>query len=208
MWRDDNRGSGALTESCTRFSTERPTRNSRGPWHRARAYCGPMADIDRSEGTSSSNRTPARSTDRPLRVVCGADHAGVHLKDALVEHLRAEGVDVTDLGTHGDEHVDYPDYGTAVGRAVAAGEADFGVAVCGSGTGIGMAANKIRGIRAATVTDATTARLTRRNTDANVICLGAAITGVEPAKDAVDTFLSTDFAGGDYCVRVDKLDAL
>lgn len=157
-----------------------------------------MAHIDEAD------RTP----NRVLRVVCGADHAGVHLKDALVEHLRSRNIEVTDLGTHGDDHVDYPDYGTAVGRAVANGEADFGVAVCGSGTGIGMAANKVHGVRAATVTDATTARLTRRNTNANVICLGAAITGVEPAKDAVDTFLSTEFAGGDYCVRVDKLDAL
>lgn len=157
-----------------------------------------MADVNEPDGTQN----------RVLRVVCGADHAGVHLKDELVEHLRSRGVEVTDLGTHGDGHVDYPDYGTAVGRAVADGSADFGVAVCGSGTGIGMAANKVHGVRAATVTDATTARLTRRNTNANVICLGAAITGVEPAKDAVDTFLSTEFSGGDYCIRVDKLDAL
>lgn len=157
-----------------------------------------MNDVD---GTDDQN-------EQVLRIVCGADHAGVHLKDALVDHLRSRGFDVTDLGTHGDDHVDYPDFGTAVGRSVAEGRADFGVAVCGSGTGIGMAANKVPGIRAATVTDATTARLTRRNTDANVICLGAAITGVEPAKDAVDTFLSTDFFGGDYRGRVDKLDAL
>lgn len=156
----------------------------------------------------ADDATPATIPDIALRIVCGADHAGVHLKDVLVEHLRSRGFVVTDLGTNGDDHVDYPDYGTAVGRAVAVGEADFGVAVCGSGTGIGMAANKVHGVRAATVTDATTARLTRRNTDANVICLGAAITGAEPAKDAVDTFLSTPFSGGDYCVRVEKLDAL
>ncbi len=141
-------------------------------------------------------------------VALGADHAGVGLKDELVAHLEAQGLKVLDLGTHGPDRVDYPDFGAAVGRAVANGEADLGVAVCGSGLGICMAANKVPGIRAATVHDATSARLTRQHNDANVICLGERLTGVEVAKDAVDAWLGAEFEGGRHAGRVDKLDRL
>ncbi len=138
----------------------------------------------------------------------GADHAGVGLKDELVAHLESKGVKVLDLGTHGTDRVDYPDFGAAVGRAVAGGDADLGVAVCGSGLGICMAANKVQGVRAAAVHDATSARLTRQHNDANVICLGERLTGVEVAKDAVDAWLDAEFEGGRHAGRVDKLDAL
>ena len=138
----------------------------------------------------------------------GADHAGVALKDELVTHLESRGVKVLDLGTHGTDRVDYPDFGAAVGRAVAGGDADLGVAVCGSGLGICMAANKVPGVRAATVHDATSARLTRQHNDANVICLGERLTGAEVAKDAVDAWLDAEFEGGRHAGRVDKLDAL
>jgi len=144
----------------------------------------------------------------PTTVALGADHAGVGLKDELVAHLEGRGVKVLDLGTHGTDRVDYPDFGAAVGRAVADGEADLGVAVCGSGLGICMAANKVPGVRAATVHDATSARLTRQHNDANVICLGERLTGVEVAKDAVDAWLDAEFEGGRHAGRVDKLDAL
>jgi ribose 5-phosphate isomerase B len=141
-------------------------------------------------------------------IALGADHAGVALKDELADHLRARGLQVLDLGTHGTERVDYPDFGAAVGRAVAGGDAALGVAVCGSGLGICMAANKVPGVRAATVHDVTSARLTRAHNDANVICLGERLTGPEVARDAVDAFLDAEFEGGRHAGRVAKLDAL
>lgn len=140
-----------------------------------------------------------------LRIAVGADHAGVDLKDMLAEHLRGRGVDVVDLGTHGHERVDYPDFGAAVGRAVAGGEVDLGVCVCGSGIGIAIAANKVRGVRAATVHDQTSARLAREHNDANVICLGQRLIGEEVARDAVDAWLDAAFQGGRHAGRVAKL---
>ncbi|MEZ5269122.1 MAG: RpiB/LacA/LacB family sugar-phosphate isomerase [Microthrixaceae bacterium] len=106
-------------------------------------------------------------------IALGADHAGFRLKDVIAQHLADRGVQVLDLGTNSDESVDYPDYGAAVGRAVAGGDADLGVAVCGSGIGICMAADKVHGVRAGTVHDETSARLARQHNNANVICLGA-----------------------------------
>lgn len=144
----------------------------------------------------------------PIVVAVGADHAGVALKAELAAHLGERGIEVVDLGTHDTERVDYPDFGAAVGRAVAEGRAHLGVAVCGSGLGICMAANKIAGVRAAPVHDATSARLCREHNDANVICLGERLTGVEVAKDAVDAWLDAAFQGGRHAGRVAKLDAL
>lgn len=143
-----------------------------------------------------------------LTVAVGADHAGVHLKDRIAEHLAARGIEVIDLGTHDTERVDYPDFGTAVGHAVASGEADLGIAVCGSGLGIAMAANKVRGVRAAPVHDVTSARLTREHNDANVLCLGERLIGPDVAIDAVDAWLDAEFQGGRHAGRVAKLDAL
>ena len=156
--------------------------------------------------TDADSPTPV-SAPSP-KIALGADHAGVGLKDELAKHLAERGLQVIDLGTHGTDRVDYPDFGEAVGRAVASGEADLGVAVCGSGLGICMAANKVPGVRAATVHDVTSARLTRAHNDANVICLGERLTGVEVAKDAVDAFLAAEFEGGRHAGRVAKLDAL
>lgn len=145
----------------------------------------------------------------PLSVIAvGADHAGWRLKDAIAAHLRARGHEVLDLGTNSGDRVDYPDYGQAVGRAVAEGRAGLGVAVCGSGLGICMAANKVPGIRAAPVHDVTSARLSRRHNDANVICLGERLIGEAVALDSVDAWLDAAFEGGRHCGRVDKLDAL
>lgn len=145
---------------------------------------------------------------RPLRVAVGADHAGVDLKAVLATHLADRGCEVVDLGTHGHERVDYPDYGAAVGRAVADGDVDLGVAVCGSGIGIGIAANKVPGVRAATVHDETSARLSRQHNDANVLCLGERLVGEEVARAAVDAWLDAAFEGGRHAGRVAKLDAL
>lgn len=138
----------------------------------------------------------------------GADHAGFRLKDTIAQHLRDRGFEVVDLGTNSDESVDYPDYGAAVGRAVAARDADLGVAVCGSGIGICMAADKIPGVRAGTVHDATSARLAREHNDANVICMGQRLIGESVALDSVDAWLDASFEGGRHARRTAKLDEL
>ncbi len=141
-------------------------------------------------------------------IAVGADHAGYELKDAIAAHLHERGLEVTDLGTNSPESVDYPDFGAAVGRAVAGGEADLGVAVCGSGIGICMAADKIHGVRAGTVHDETSARLARQHNDANVICMGARLIGPAVALAAVDAWLDAEFEGGRHSRRTAKLDEL
>ena len=105
-------------------------------------------------------------------IAVGCDHAGYNLKTHLAEHLKSLGYDVLDLGSYSADRVDYPEYGAAVGRAVASGEAKYGVCVCGSGVGISIAANKISGVRAALVSDAASAELSRQHNDANVLCFG------------------------------------
>ena len=142
------------------------------------------------------------------RIAAGADHAGVQLKDVLVAHLRDQGHEVVDCGTHGPDRVDYPDYGEAVARKVAGGEAELGLCVCGTGIGIAMAANKVPGVRAATVHDVTSARLTRQHNDANVVCLGERLTGPEAAREALEAFLEASFEEGRHVPRVAKIDAL
>ncbi len=143
-----------------------------------------------------------------MRIAVGSDHAGFQLKQTLAERLRDLGHDVVDCGTHSEDRVDYPDFGAAVGRTVASGDAEGGLCVCGSGIGIAMAANKIAGIRAATVHDATSARLAREHNDANVICIGERLTGQQVALDALDAWLEAEFEGGRHEGRVAKLDAL
>jgi ribose 5-phosphate isomerase B len=145
----------------------------------------------------------------PVRWFAGADHAGVGLKDQLVALLRGLGDEVEDLGTHGDASVDYPDFGAAVGRAVAgAGGGALGLVVCGSGIGITIAANKIAGVRAALVHDEFTAEAARAHNDANVVGLGARVTGPGVAEAALRRFRATPFAGGRHAGRVAKLGAL
>lgn len=143
-----------------------------------------------------------------MRIAVGADHAGYGLKQALADHLRSIGHDVTDCGTHTGDRVDYPDFGAAVGRAVAGGDADLGLCVCGSGNGIAMAANKIAGVRAAVAYDVTSARLARAHNDANVLCIGERLTGADVAREALDAWLEAAFEGGRHQGRVNKLDEL
>jgi ribose 5-phosphate isomerase B len=145
---------------------------------------------------------------RPLRIVAGADHAGFRLKDVLVEQLRAAGHAVTDLGTNSTDSVDYPNYGAAVARAVVSGQHDLGLAVCGSGIGIAIAAAKVPGCRPATCHDVTSALLARQHNDANVLCIGERLTGTEVARAMVDAFISTAFEGGRHQRRVDQLTEL
>jgi ribose 5-phosphate isomerase B len=143
-----------------------------------------------------------------MRLAVGSDHAGFPLKRALIVHLEAAGHDVVDLGTHGTEAVDYPDYGAAVGQCVARGDVELGVCVCGSGIGIAIAANKVAGVRAATVHDVTSAHLAREHNNANVICFGERLIGYEVARESLDAFLGAEFAGGRHEPRVAKIDAL
>ncbi|MGD0742923.1 MAG: ribose 5-phosphate isomerase B [Acidimicrobiales bacterium] len=143
-----------------------------------------------------------------VRFALGSDHAGLHLKDRFGRHLIAIGHEVIDLGTHSEEAVDYPEYGAAVGRAVVAGEADVGVCVCGTGFGIAIAANKIRGVRAAVVHDVTSARLAREHNDANVVCFGARLIGPVVATDALDAFLASSFEGGRHIARIREITQL
>jgi ribose 5-phosphate isomerase B len=144
-----------------------------------------------------------------MRVVFGSDHAGFALKEILKLEVAKMDFEVADLGTsNGEDSVDYPDFGAAVGRAVAAGEADFGVCVCGTGIGISMAANKIAGVRAAVVHDSTTGSLARQHNHANVVCLGSRVTGPIVAIDAVLAFLLAIEEHGRHDERIAKLAAL
>ncbi len=145
----------------------------------------------------------------PMRVAFGSDHAGFALKEILKAELAQRGHEVRDVGTDGPERsVDYPDFGAAVGRAVAGGDVDLGVCTCGSGIGIAMAANKIAGIRAAVVHDVTTAALARRHNHANVVCLGSRVVGSAVAVEALVAFLSAPEERGRHDVRIAKLASL
>lgn len=133
------------------------------------------------------------------------DHAGLALKHALLADIAALGFTPLDLGTNSADSVDYPDYGHAVANAVLDGRAQFGIAICGSGIGISIAANRHPGIRAALVSSAEAATLARQHNDANVLCLGARLIGEAEAKACVTQFLTRAFEGGRHQARVAKL---
>ncbi len=140
-----------------------------------------------------------------MRLHIGSDHAGFALKERVKEHLIAEGHAVTDVGTHSEEAVDYPAYALQVGRAVATGQADLGVLVCGSGLGMEIAANKVHGVRAVQVIDPEFARMARSHNNANVITLAGRYTDEPTAFEIVDTFLATPFEGGRHERRVEGI---
>jgi ribose 5-phosphate isomerase B len=142
---------------------------------------------------------------RPKKIALGSDHAGYEAKESARRALEELGAEVTDKGTHGAESVDYPDFGAAVGRAVASGEVERGVLICGSGIGIAIAANKIPGVRAAVCWNEETARLARQHNDANVLCIGARFVEPELAARMIRAFVETEFEGGRHQQRVDKL---
>ncbi|SDD60657.1 MULTISPECIES: ribose 5-phosphate isomerase B [Kordiimonas] len=140
-------------------------------------------------------------------IAIACDHAGFDLKETLKNELSDRGYDVLDLGTNGLESVDYPDFGIAMGEAIASGKAKRGVLVCGSGIGISIAANRNPAVRAALCTDSLMAKLSRQHNDANVLSLGARLIGIETALDCLNAFLNTDFEGGRHQRRVDKMGA-
>ena len=140
-----------------------------------------------------------------MKIALAADHAGFALKTDLAEWLRESGHDLLDLGTIGPESVDYPDFGARLGRAVASGDATRGIAICGSGIGIAIAANRNPGCRCAQVNEPLSASLARTHNDANAIALGARLIGIDMAKACVTAFLTTEFEGGRHQRRVDML---
>lgn len=140
-----------------------------------------------------------------MRIAIASDHAAFALKQALLPWLADQGHDVIDLGTHGPESVDYPDYGRKLAAALAAGDAERGIALCGSGIGIAIAANRNPACRCAQVAEPLSATLARRHNDANAIALGARLIGEEMARACITAFLATDFEGGRHQHRVDML---
>ncbi|WP_422036191.1 ribose 5-phosphate isomerase B [Reyranella sp.] len=138
-------------------------------------------------------------------IAVASDHAGFDLKEMLKRDLQEAGHEVLDLGTHSTASVDYPDFGKAMGDAIASGKAERGVLVCGSGIGISIAANRNPKVRAVLAHDVTSARLSREHNDANVIAFGQRLTGIEVAREALKVFLATKFEGGRHAGRVDKL---
>jgi len=143
-----------------------------------------------------------------MRIALASDHAGFALKDELAAWLRDSGHVVIDLGTNSTESVDYPEYGARLARAVASGQAERGVAVCGSGIGISIAVNRNPDCRCARVDEPLSARLAREHNDANVIAFGGRLIGSDMAKACITEFLDTDFAGGRHQRRVDQLSQL
>ena len=143
-----------------------------------------------------------------MRIALASDHAGLPLKDELAAWLRDTGHDPVDLGTNSPDSVDYPDFGSRLAQTVGSGEAERGVAVCGSGIGISIAVNRDPRCRCARVDDPLSAALAREHNDANVIAFGARLIGSDMAKACVLAFLGTDFAGGRHQRRVDQLSSL
>lgn len=141
-----------------------------------------------------------------MKLVIGNDHAGVEFKEKLVKALEEKGHEVINVGTDSLESVDYPDIAVLVGEKVLDGEAKFGILICGTGIGISIAANKIKGIRAALVHNEFTAKLARLHNDANVIALGARVIGDELGLACVETFINTEFEGGRHARRVGKIE--
>ncbi len=133
------------------------------------------------------------------------DHAATDMKFELVEYLTGKGYEVVNFGTDTNESIDYPVYGEKVANAVASHEVDLGIAICGTGVGISLACNKVKGIRAACCSEPYSARYSRLHNDANVICFGARVIGIETAKMIVDEFLETEFEGGRHQRRVDQI---
>ena len=139
-------------------------------------------------------------------IALASDHAGYPLKEMLKDYVRELGYQPLDLGTDSSDSVDYPDYGHALADAVTSNKATFGIAVCGSGIGISIAANRHAGARAALCHSGLTAALSRQHNDANILALGARIVGAEVAKDCVKQFLNTEFEGGRHQTRVEKIE--
>ncbi len=140
-----------------------------------------------------------------MKIVLGCDHGGLVLKEKIIEGIVELGYEYVDFGTYTEDSVDYPDYAEKVCKAIINKEADKGVLMCGTGIGISISANKIKGIRCAHVTDIFSAEMTARHNDAQIIALGGRITTPEDAKEFVKKFLTTEFEGGRHSLRIEKM---
>lgn len=143
-----------------------------------------------------------------MKIALGADHGGFELKEEIKKHLEEKGFEIKDFGTYTTDSCDYPDYALPVAEAVAKKEFDFGILICGTGIGIGIAANKVPGIRAALCSDTFSAHATRQHNDANILTMGARVVGPGLALDIVDTFLSAKFEGDRHIKRIAKIAAI
>ena len=140
-----------------------------------------------------------------MKIAIGNDHSAVELKNIIVKFLQEKGYEVLNVGTDSEESCDYPVYGEKVGRAVVSGEADLGIAICGTGLGISLAANKVKGVRACVCSEPYTAVMSRRHNNCNVLCFGARVVGSERAKMIVEEWLNAEFEGGRHQRRVDLI---
>lgn len=140
-----------------------------------------------------------------MKVVLGADSAGFQMKEKIIAHLKERGIETIDVGAYNAESSHYPEFAYKVATTVASKEADFGILVCGTGIGMSIAANKVKGIRASVCSEHFSARYTRLHNDANVLCLGARVIGEGIAIELVDIFLDTEAEGGRHALRVDMI---
>lgn len=138
-------------------------------------------------------------------IAIGCDHGGYELKLAVIEHLKKKGYEVKDFGCYSSDSVDYPDYAYPVSKAVANGEAEKGILICGTGIGMSIAANKVKGIRCALCSDTFSAHATREHNDSNVLAMGARVIGLNLALDIVDTWLGAEFMGDRHINRIEKI---
>lgn len=143
-----------------------------------------------------------------MKIAIGCDHGGLHLKQEITELVTTLGHEVEDFGTYSTESCDYPDIAEPVAHAVTEGKADRGILICGTGIGIGISANKIKGIRAALCHDSFSAKYSRLHNDANILTMGERVIGLGLAKDIVTIWLNTEFEGGRHARRVEKISAL
>lgn len=143
-----------------------------------------------------------------MKITIGCDHGGLEHKNAIVEHLKSRGFDVIDRGIYENHSVDYPDIAVKVCADIVSGEAERGFLVCGTGIGMSLAANKVKGIRAAAVSEHFSAKYTRLHNDSNILCLGGRVIGIGTALELVDLFVDTEFEGGRHSNRVDKVMAI
>lgn len=143
-----------------------------------------------------------------MKIAIGNDHAAVELKNIIKEYVESLGHEVTNFGTDTKESCNYPEYGEKVANAVAAGDFDCGILICGTGVGISIAANKVKGIRAAVCTNEFCAEMTRRHNDANILCMGGRVISEEMAVKLTDIFLNTPFDGGRHAKRIEQITAI
>jgi ribose 5-phosphate isomerase B len=140
-----------------------------------------------------------------MKIAIGSDHAGFKLKEEIKKFLEEKGMEVVDFGTHSEERVDYPDYALPLAESVSRGEEDFGILICGTGIGMSIAANKVKGIRASLVSDVYSAHSAREHNNANILCMGGRVLGVELAKEITNAWINASFTGGRHERRINKI---